>query len=56
MNEKDFKEIMEKVFRTPTTDGIPDICKNCDVFNYGMPSEYCNDCDGPKYFFYGDDE
>lgn len=59
MENKDIKkkeriEYLIKLIRQQPE--VPEICRDCDVFNYGMSSEYCDCCTGQKQFFYGDDE
>lgn len=52
-NEERYEHLINLIRNQPE---VPEICRDCDVFNYGMSSEYCGFCTGPKQFFYGDDE
>ena len=47
---KNFDDIMEQF------NDVPDCCKSCDVYQYGMGASYCNNCDGPKNFYFDFDE
>lgn len=35
---------------------VPECCKSCDVYQYGMSASYCDDCDGSKHFYFDFDE
>lgn len=47
---KNFDDIMEQF------DDVPECCKSCDVYQYGMSASYCNDCHGPVCFYFDDDD
>ena len=52
LDELDFDSNDGKIIRPKNTvSSIPSICRQCDVFNYGMSADFCNGCEGPKAFF-----
>ena len=47
---KNFDDIMEQF------NDVPECCKSCDVYQYGMSASYCNDCQVPVCFYFDDDD
>lgn len=48
---KTFEELMKEV-----CSDVPECCKSCDVYQYGMSASYCNNCNGPVCFYFDDDD
>lgn len=50
------EEIFEEFMKGDFGDDVPECCKSCDVFQYGMSASYCDNCNGPVCFYFDDDD
>lgn len=48
---KTFEELMKEM-----SGDVPECCKSCDVYQYGLSASYCDDCQGPVCFYFDDDD